>query len=263
MMRRVPPRGAGPTAQLDQCLNAYYRGLSDGRLRRLGVGKCAELRGRCPKMKLCDQDTKLLDGLLTHGTVRYKSNIRTFPFIDRRGKFFDLSVPDAIPSILHNKKFEAMSQAYSKLPKRAAEGWYLKYFGLDLFDEIVGKQATDRAAPSVDYAPPEAATQTATEAVPAVEALAKDAFAPDMKPKRPRSFQPGRAQRHQHNQAPREAARDRPAKVFGDRAGAPAPDPVASEASAAMKHELERVGAGLVVPRGAEEEGFQLAVEKA
>jgi len=221
MMRRVPPRGAGPAAQLDQRLNAYYRGLSDGRVRRLGVV------------------VLVLVAVLAS------------------------SVPDAIPSILHNKKFEATSQAYSKLPKRAAEGWYLKYFGLDLFEEIVGKQATDRAAPSVDHAPPEAATQTATEAVPAVEALAKDAFAPDMKPKRPRSFQPGRAQRHQHNQAPREAARDRPAKVFGDRAGAPAPDPVASEALLTMKQELERAGAGLVVPRGAEEEGFQLAVEKA
>lgn len=37
MMRRVPPRGAGPAAQLDQRLSAYYRGLSDGRVRRLGV----------------------------------------------------------------------------------------------------------------------------------------------------------------------------------------------------------------------------------
>ena len=114
------------------------------------LGTCAEMRGRCPKLKLCDADTKLLDGLLTHGTVTEATSVRTFPYVDKRGKFFDLEVPDAIPSMLHNKKFEAMGAAYAKLPKRAAEGWYLKYFGLDLFDEVVRSQVIDRKAPTVE-----------------------------------------------------------------------------------------------------------------
>ena len=58
-------------------------------------------------------------------------------------------------------------------------------------------------------------------------------------------------------------ARERAAKVFVERSVAAAPNPVSPEALAEMKKELEVAGADLVVPRANEEEGFQLAVEKA
>ena len=48
-----------------------------------------------------------------------------------------------------------------------------------------------------------------------------------------------------------------------ERSVAAAPNPVSPEALAEMKKELENAGADLVVPRANEEEGFQLAVEKA
>ena len=70
-------------------------------------------------------------------------------------------------------------------------------------------------------------------------------------------------QRNQHNQASRAAARERAAKVFVERSVAAAPNPVSPEALAEMKKELEQAGSDLVVPRAHEEEGFQLAVEKA
>jgi hypothetical protein len=44
---------------------------------------------------------------------------------------------------------------------------------------------------------------------------------------------------------------------------AAAPNPVTADEVAAMKKELEQAGSDLVVPRAHEEEGFQLAVEKA
>ena len=227
----------------------------------------------------------------------------------------NLEVPDAIPSILHNKKFQAMGQAYSKLPKRAAEGWYLKYFGLDLFDEVVRSQVVDRKAPTAEVvsvhrvdrntttvkvepvAPPVQKKKdrnapyvdslgreiyqatSPREDVPAPPAdsevykpLAPDAFSGELKAKRPRSFRKGpptagdgfgRAQRNQHNQASRAAARERAAKVFLERSVAAAPNPVSPEQLAEMKKELESAGADLVVPRANEEEGFQIAVEKA
>ena len=53
------------------------------------------------------------------------------------------------------------------------------------------------------------------------------------------------------------------AKVFVERSVAAAPNPVTADEVAAMKKELENAGADLVVPRAAEEEGFQIAVEKA
>ena len=55
----------------------------------------------------------------------------------------------------------------------------------------------------------------------------------------------------------------RAAKVFVERSVAAAPNPVTADEVAAMKKELEQAGSDLVVPRAAEEEGFQLAVEKA
>ena len=94
----------------------------------------------------------------------------------------------------------------------------------------------------------------------------------ELKAKRPRSFRKapgsadgsfGRAQRNQHNQASRNAARERAAKVFVERSVAAAPNPVTADEVAAMKKELEQAGSDLVVPRAAEEEGFQVAVEKA
>ena len=94
----------------------------------------------------------------------------------------------------------------------------------------------------------------------------------ELKAKRPRSFRKapgsadgsfGRAQRNQHNQASRAAARERAAKVFVERSVAAAPNPVSPEKLAEMKKELEQAGADLVVPRATEEEGFQIAVEKA
>ena len=102
--------------------------------------------------------------------------------------------------------------------------------------------------------------------------MAADAFSSELKAKRPRSFRMGpptagdgfgRAQRNQHNQASRAAARERAAKVFVERSVATAPNPVSPQELADMKKELEVAGADLVVPRAAEEEGFQLAVEKA
>ena len=42
-----------------------------------------------------------------------------------------------------------------------------------------------------------------------------------------------------------------------------APNPVTADELATMKQELENAGADLVVPRASEEEGFQIAVEKA
>ena len=72
-----------------------------------------------------------------------------------------------------------------------------------------------------------------------------------------------RAQRNQHNQASRAAARERAAKVFVERSVAAAPNPVSPQELAEMKKELEVAGADLVVPRATEEEGFQIAVEKA
>ena len=102
--------------------------------------------------------------------------------------------------------------------------------------------------------------------------LATDAFSSELKAKRPRSFRKapdavggsyGRAQRNQHNQASRAAARERAAKVFVERSVAAAPNPVTASELAEMKKELETAGADLVVPRASEEEGFQIAVEKA
>ena len=65
------------------------------------------------------------------------------------------------------------------------------------------------------------------------------------------------------DQASRAAARERAAKVFVERSVAAAPNPVTADELATMKQELENAGADLVVPRAAEEEGFQIAVEKA
>ena len=48
-----------------------------------------------------------------------------------------------------------------------------------------------------------------------------------------------------------------------ERSVAAAPNPVSPEALAEMKKELEQAGSDLVVPRATEEEGFQIAVEKA
>ena len=64
-------------------------------------------------------------------------------------------------------------------------------------------------------------------------------------------------------EASRAAARERAAKVFVERSVAAAPSPVTADEVAAMKKELESAGADLVVPRANEEEGFQIAVEKA
>ena len=139
----------------------------------------------------------------------------------------------------------------------------------------------DRSGPYVDSLGREIYQATSPrEDVPAPPAdsevykpLATDAFSGELKPKRPRSFRKGgaaagegsfgRAQRNQHNQASRNAARERAAKVFVERSVAAAPNPVTAEEVAAMKKELESAGADLVVPRANEEEGFQLAVEKA
>ena len=138
----------------------------------------------------------------------------------------------------------------------------------------------DRSGPYVDSLGREIYQATSPrEDVPAPPAdsevykpLATDAFSGELKPKRPRSFRKGpptagegfgRAQRNQHNQASRNAARERAAKVFVERSVAAAPNPVTADEVAAMKKELESAGADLVVPRANEEEGFQLAVEKA
>ena len=138
----------------------------------------------------------------------------------------------------------------------------------------------DRNAPYVDSLGREIYQATSPrEDVPAPPAdsevykpLAPDAFSGELKAKRPRSFRKGpptagegfgRAQRNQHNQASRAAARERAAKVFVERSVAAAPNPVSPEQLAEMKKELETAGADLVVPRAAEEEGFQVAVEKA
>ena len=92
--------------------------------------------------------------------------------------------------------------------------------------------------------------------------LAADAFSGELKAKRPRSFRKGppmagegfgRAQRNQHNQASRNAARERAAKVFVERSVAAAPNPVTADELAAMKKELEQAGSDLVVPRANEE----------
>ena len=48
-----------------------------------------------------------------------------------------------------------------------------------------------------------------------------------------------------------------------ERSVAAAPNPVSPAELAEMKKELEQAGSDLVVPRAAEEEGFQIAVEKA
>ncbi len=48
-----------------------------------------------------------------------------------------------------------------------------------------------------------------------------------------------------------------------ERSVAAAPNPVSTAELAEMKKELEETGADLVVPRASEEEGFQIAVEKA
>ena len=138
----------------------------------------------------------------------------------------------------------------------------------------------DRNAPYVDSLGREIYQATSPrEDVPAPPAdsevykpLAPDAFSGELKAKRPRSFRKGpptagdgfgRAQRNQHNQASRAAARERAAKVFVERSVAAAPNPVTADELATMKQELENAGADLVVPRAAEEEGFQVAVEKA
>ena len=139
----------------------------------------------------------------------------------------------------------------------------------------------DRNAPYVDSLGREIYQATSPrEDVPAPPAdsevykpLAPDAFSGELKAKRPRSFRKGgaaagegsfgRAQRNQHNQASRAAARERAAKVFVERSVAAAPNPVSPEALAEMKKELEQAGSDLVVPRATEEEGFQIAVEKA
>ena len=138
----------------------------------------------------------------------------------------------------------------------------------------------DRNAPYVDSLGREIYQATSPrEDVPAPPAdsevykpLAPDAFSGELKAKRPRSFRKGpptagdgfgRAQRNQHNQASRAAARERAAKVFVERSVAAAPNPVTADELATMKQELENAGADLVVPRATEEEGFQLAVEKA
>ena len=138
----------------------------------------------------------------------------------------------------------------------------------------------DRSGPYVDSLGREIYQATSPrEDVPAPPAdsevykpLATDAFSGELKPKRPRSFRKGpptagegfgRAQRNQHNQASRNAARERAAKVFVERSVAAAPNPVTADEVAAMKKELESAGADLVVPRANEEEGFQIAVEKA
>ena len=138
----------------------------------------------------------------------------------------------------------------------------------------------DRNAPYVDSLGREIYQATSPrEDVPAPPAdsevykpLAPDAFSGELKAKRPRSFRKGpptagdgfgRAQRNQHNQASRAAARERAAKVFVERSVAAAPNPVTADELATMKQELENAGADLVVPRATEEEGFQIAVEKA
>jgi len=48
-----------------------------------------------------------------------------------------------------------------------------------------------------------------------------------------------------------------------ERSVAAAPNPVSPTELAEMKKELEVAGADLVLPRAHEEEGFQIAVEKA
>ena len=53
------------------------------------------------------------------------------------------------------------------------------------------------------------------------------------------------------------------AKTALERSVAAAPNPVTADELATMKKELEQAGADLVVPRATEEEGFQIAVEKA
>ena len=138
----------------------------------------------------------------------------------------------------------------------------------------------DRSGPYVDSLGREIYQATSPrEDVPAPPAdsevfkpLSPDAFSTELKAKRPRSFRKGpptagegfgRAQRNQHNQASRAAARERAAKVFVERSVAAAPNPVTADELATMKQELENAGADLVVPRAAEEEGFQVAVEKA
>ena len=131
--------------------------------------------------------------------------------------------------------------------------------------DSLGREIYQATSPREDVPAPPADSEV-------FKALAPDAFSTELKAKRPRSFRKGppaagegfgRAQRNQHNQASRAAARERAAKVFVERSVAAAPNPVSPEQLAEMKKELEVAGADLVVPRANEEEGFQLAVEKA
>ena len=131
--------------------------------------------------------------------------------------------------------------------------------------DSLGREIYQATSPREDVPAPPADSEV-------FKALAPDAFSTELKAKRPRSFRKGpptagegfgRAQRNQHNQASRNAARERAAKVFVERSVAAAPNPVTADEVAAMKQELEVAGADLVVPRANEEEGFQIAVEKA
>ena len=132
--------------------------------------------------------------------------------------------------------------------------------------DSLGREIYQATSPREDVPAPPADSEV-------FKALAPDAFSTELKAKRPRSFRKGgaaagegsfgRAQRNQHNQASRNAARERAAKVFVERSVAAAPNPVTADELATMKQELENAGADLVVPRAAEEEGFQIAVEKA
>ena len=131
--------------------------------------------------------------------------------------------------------------------------------------DSLGREIYQATSPREDVPAPPADSEV-------FKALAPDAFSTELKAKRPRSFRKGpptagegfgRAQRNQHNQASRAAARERASKIFVERSVAAAPNPVTAEEVAAMKQELENAGADLVVPRAAEEEGFQVAVEKA
>ena len=132
--------------------------------------------------------------------------------------------------------------------------------------DSLGREIYQATSPREDVPAPPADSEV-------FKALAPDAFSTELKAKRPRSFRKGgaaagegsfgRAQRNQHNQASRNAARERAAKVFVERSVAAAPNPVTADEVAAMKKELESAGADLVVPRANEEEGFQIAVEKA
>ena len=131
--------------------------------------------------------------------------------------------------------------------------------------DSLGREIYQATSPREDVPAPPADSEV-------FKALAPDAFSTELKAKRPRSFRKapgsadgsfGRAQRNQHNQASRNAARERAAKVFVERSVAAAPNPVSPDQLAEMKKELESAGADLVVPRANEEEGFQIAVEKA